>query len=137
MRILSLILALSLISSASYGTTVTTSDGTVCDFSTTIHNADGTVTYPAALHNCVGKLVQDNAAQKQSIADLNKAADLYKLTIQTDEQRIQNWITTSVNLEKRVEATANMETKNEWLYFGLGVLATSAAAYTFAKATGH
>lgn len=137
MKFISLILAILLISNTALATSVTTSDGTVCDFSKTVHNTDGTVTYPAALHDCVGKLVQDNSAQKESIAKLNDAVKLYQLTIQTDEQRIQNWIATSISLEKRVEATANLETKNEWLYFGLGVLATGAAAYTAAKLTGH
>lgn len=131
------ILALSLISSSVFANTVTTNDGTVCDFSKTVHNTDGSVTYPANLHNCVGKVVQDNATKDKQIAEYKQAISLYQVTIQTDEQRIQNWIQTSINLESRVEKINDLEKKNEWLYFGLGVLTTGIAAYAGEKLIGH
>jgi hypothetical protein len=133
MKIFSLILVISLISTQAFAVSTTTSDGTVCDWSKVVANPDGTYTYSKQLNLCVGKTVQDGQTKDQQIADLHKSVDLYKTTIQTDEQRIQNWITTSVNLENRVEATSSLEKKNEWLYFGLGVAATCAAAYTANK----
>lgn len=136
MKFISFLLVL-LFANYSFATTVTTLDGTVCDFSKTVHNADGTVTYPADLHNCVGKIVQDTGTQAQQIVEYKKAIDLYKITIQTDEQRIQNWINTSISLEARMEKVDELASKNQWLYFGLGVLATGAAAYTAAKLSGH
>jgi hypothetical protein len=132
-----LILILSLISSSAFATTVTTNDGTVCDFSKIVKNKDGTFTYPENLHKCVGKIINDGKAKDAKIADQKKAIDLYTLTIQTDEQRIQNWIQTSTNLEGRVEKVNDLEKKNEWLYFGLGVLTTAAAAYAGEKLVGH
>jgi len=137
MKFLSLLLVVSMFSTSAFALSTTTLDGTVCDWSLATKNADGTYNYPASLHLCVGKTVQDNGTQALQIADLHKAVDLYKITIQTDEQRIQNWMTTSVQLEQRFNTISNLETKNYWLYFGLGVLATGAAAYTAAKLTGR
>jgi|SRR5271166_3692588 len=131
------ILALSLISSQVFATTITTNDGTVCDFSKIVDNKDGSKTYPANLHVCVGKIINDGKAKDAQIADQKKAIDLYTLTIKTDEERIQNWITTSTQLEDRLQKVNELEKKNELLYIGLGVLGTTAAAYTFSKATGH
>lgn len=132
-----LLLALSLISSSAFATSVTTNDGTICDFSKVVHNKDGTFTYPENLHLCVGKVINDGKAKDAQIADQKKAIDLYTLTIKTDEQRIQNWIATSTNLEGRVEKINDLEKKNEWLYFLLGVGTTAAAAYAGEKLAGH
>lgn len=132
-----IILAFSLISSSVFATTVTTNDGTVCDFSKIVDNKDGTKTYPANLHLCVGKIINDGKAKDAQIADQKKAIDLYTLTIKTDEQRIQNWIATSTQLEGRVEKVNDLEKKNEWLYFLLGVGTTAAAAYAGEKLVGH
>jgi hypothetical protein len=137
MKLVALFLAIYLFSTTAFGASTTLPDGTVCDWSRAIHNSDGTVTYPADLHVCVGKVVQDDATKTQQVADLNKAIDLYKVTIQTDEQRIQNWIATSVNLENHVATIDDLQKKNQWLYFGLGVAATVAAAYTANKVAGH
>jgi hypothetical protein len=137
MKILSLILALSLLSTSAFATSVTTLDGTQCDFSKIVKNADGTYQYSAQLNLCVGKIVQDNQTQTTQIADLHKSIDLYKLTIKTDEERIQAWIATSVNLENHVSTIDSLDKKNQWLYFGLGVAATVAAAYTANKVAGH
>lgn len=131
------ILALSLISSSTFATTVTTNDGTVCDFSKIVNNTDGSKTYPANLHICVGKIINDGKAKDAQIADDKKAINLYQLTIQTDETRIQNWIATSTNLESRVEKVNDLQKNNDVLYFGLGFVAACVAAYSFNQVTGH
>ncbi len=132
-----LILALSLISSSTFATTVTTNDGTICDFSKIVNNTDGSKTYPANLHICVGKIINDSKAKDAQIADDKKAINLYQLTIQTDETRIQNWIAASTNLESRVEKVNDLQKDNGLLYFGLGFVAACAAAYSFNQVVGH
>jgi hypothetical protein len=130
-------LTLLLASNIASATVVTTNDGTKCDFSKVVHNKDGTFTYPLNLHLCVGKMAKDNAVKDKQIADLAASNKLYQLTIQTDEQRIQNWIQTSTSLEGRVEKVNELEKKNEWLFFALGVAATGVAAYAGEKLSGH
>jgi len=137
MKILQLILAFSLICSSAFATITALPDGTKCDWSKVIHNADGTLTYPANLHICVGKLVQDNATKAQQIVDLNKSVDLYRLSIQTDEQRIQNLMMTLANVQTKIQDASDLQSKNQILYFGLGVLTTGLAAYSAAKLSGH
>jgi hypothetical protein len=124
-----LLLALSLISSSAMAT---------CDFKTGIQKLpDGNYEYTKECHIAVGQLVQDNKTQAAQIVEYKAAINLYQVTIKTDEERIQNWIATSTKLESRVEKVDDLEKKNEWLYFGLGVLATAAAAYTGEKLAGH
>jgi len=137
MKILSLILALSLFSSYSFGLTVTTNDGTRCDFSTIKANADGTYTYSATQNSCVGKIVQDSATKDQQLADLYKAITDYKLTIQTDEQRIQNLMLTLGQVNERINKAESLQKDNDKLAFGLGVLTTFLAAEAAAKLSGH
>jgi hypothetical protein len=99
-----------------------------CSFKDLVKNPDGTVVYSAADHICVGQLKQDNAARTQQAADLNKAITLKDLTITKDEQRIQNWSDTSMKLEENIQKIDTLKQQNEWIYFGLGVLATFLAA---------
>jgi hypothetical protein len=137
MKFLSLILILSLFSSYSFGLTVTTNDGSVCDFSTIKANADGTYTYSATQNSCVGKIIQDSKTKDVQISDLYKSVDQYKLTIQTDEQRIQNLMITLTQVSARIEKAEDLQKSNDKLAFGLGVLTTLVAAEAMSKLAGH
>lgn len=137
MKKLLVVLILSLFSSYSFGVTVTTNDGTVCDFSKITQNSDGTYNYSATLNSCVGKIVQDNQTKTLQISDLYKAVDQYKLTIQTDEQRIQSLMITLTQVSARVEKAEDLQKSNSTIAFGLGVLTTLVAAETMAKLNGH
>lgn len=66
-----------------------------CDFSDLVHNKDGTVTYTAADHICVGQLVQDNATKTQQIQDYVKALTLKDLALNDADKRTQLWLDTS------------------------------------------
>jgi hypothetical protein len=132
-----LMILILLFSSASLGLTVTTSDGTSCDFSTIKSNADGTYTYSATQNSCVGKIIQDGATKDKQMADLYKAITQFKLTIATDEQRIQALMVSLSEVSARVEKSDNLQKSNDKLAFGLGVLTTLVAAETMAKLSGH
>lgn len=93
-----------------------------CDFSTVTKNSNGTYTYPEACHLKVGQLVQDNVVKTQQIADLTKAISLKDLAIKASDARAQLWMTTSGNLEDRLQKVDKLEKSNEWLFFGLGAL---------------
>lgn len=129
MKLLSLILIISLFSSNSFGLTTTTNDGTICDWSKVTSNADGTYIYSKELNLCVGKTVQDNETRKVQVADLFKAIDLYKQTIQTDEQRIQNAIDALSRISARVEQAEGLQSKNNTLHFALGIVVTGLAVW--------
>lgn len=108
-----------------------------CDWSQIKSNPDGTYTYSKELNLCVGKLVKDSANKDQQISDLTKAISLKDLALQSSDQRAQTWMTTSGQLEDRLQKVDSLEKKNEWLYFGLGVATTFLAGITAAKLSGH
>jgi hypothetical protein len=136
MKLISFLMAFLFVTQA-FAVTITTNDGTVCDFSKITQNSDGTYNYSAGLNSCVGKLVQDNATQKIQIADLYKAVDQYKMTIQTDEQRIQNLMISMSQVQERVDKAASLQQNNDKLAFGLGVLTAFLAAEAAAKLSGR
>jgi len=109
-----------------------------CDFSTGIKsNPDGTYNYSKECHIKVGQIVQDNATKDAQIADYKKALTLKDLTITTDEQRINNFAVALDRTMARVDKADELRDRNYWLYFGLGVLVTGAAAYSAAKLSGR
>jgi hypothetical protein len=136
MKILLAILILCF-SSYSFAESTTLPDGTVCDWTKITPNPDGTYIYSALLNRCVGAIVQDNKTKTIQIADLYKAVDLYKQTIQTDEQRIQNLMLTLSQVSARVEHAEELQKSNDKLAFGLGVLTTLVAAEAMSKLAGH
>lgn len=109
-----------------------------CDFSTGISpNKDGSYTYSKECNLKVGQLVQDNSTKDKQIQDLSKAVDLKTLAVTTADQRAQLWMDTSLKLEDSVQKTDAYKKQNEWIYFGLGVLATFAAAEAARSMSGH
>lgn len=108
-----------------------------CDWTQIKKNSDGTYTYSEQLHLCVGQLVQDNKAKDQQIQDLNKAITLKDLAIKEADARADNWMLTSKNLEDRLQKVDSIEKKNEWVYFGLGILVTGAAVWGANKLAYH
>ena len=98
-----------------------------CDFKTGItKNSDGSYNYTRDCHIRVGETVQENENLKKSI-------DLKDLAIQKQEDRITLWSDTSYKLEQRVNAIEEMKSKNDFLYFGLGVLATVGTAFAVSR----
>jgi hypothetical protein len=109
-----------------------------CDFKTGITPTDhGTYEYTKECHVAVGQLRQNYLIDEQKIADLNKALDLKDLAITKANQRADLWMDTSFKLEDRVMTIDKMESTNKWIYFGLGVLTTFAAAYAARQAFGR
>lgn len=104
-----------------------------CNFKDLVHNPDGTVTYSKADHICVGQTVQDNATKAQQIDSYKKAIDLKDLAITKSDARAQNWMDTSLKLEDNVQKMDSIKKQNEWIYFVLGVVATSLAGITAAQ----
>lgn len=111
--LLKILLAVSLFSNVAFAD---------CDFSTLVHNPDGTVTYSKTQHICVGSLVQDNATKTQQITDYKKALDLKDLAITTSDKRTQLWMDTTFKLEDNIQKMDSLKNTNQWIYFGLGAL---------------
>lgn len=109
-----------------------------CDFSKGITpGLNGTFVYSETCHKKVGQVVQDNKNLTQANSDLTKAISLKDLAIQTSDKRATLWNNTAENLESRLQKVDTMEKHNEWIFFGLGVLATGASVWLAAKAIGH
>lgn len=123
-KIIALVAALSVFSSTCFAT---------CDWSKITKNPDGTYVYSQALNLCVGQTVQDNSTKDKQIQDYKKAIDLKDLAITKSDARAQNWMDTSLKLEDNVQKMDSYKKQNEWIYFILGVVATSLAGITAAQ----
>lgn len=107
-----------------------------CDWTKIVKNNDGSFTYSKGLHVCVGILVKDNKDKTQQVGDLNQALSMKDLALQTADKRVQNWSDTTTKLEDRLTKIDSLEKKNEFVYFGAGVLATVLAGFMAARIIG-
>lgn len=123
-RLVSIIAAISLFSNLCFAD---------CNFKDLVHNPDGTVTYSKADHICVGQTVQGSATKDKQIQDYKQAITLKDLAITKSDARAQNWMDTSLKLEDNVQKMDSIKKQNEWIYFILGVVATSLAGITAAQ----
>ena len=91
------------------------------------------MTYSRADHVCVGQLIQSNSTKDQQIIGYKKALDLKDLAITNADERAKKWMDTSLRLEDNIQKIDSIKKQNEWIYFGLGVLATGLAGITAAQ----
>lgn len=100
-----------------------------CDFKTGITEKDGSYLYTKECHIKVGEMKRDLGIANEQVKKLNLSLNLKDEALRRANERADLWMDTSYKLEKRVETMDNLYQRNKWLYFGLGVLATSAAVY--------
>lgn len=125
MKLVSLILAVAMISNTAFAE---------CDFSRDVKELpSGSREYTKECHIKVGQLVQDNQVKDQQITDYKKAIELKDLAITKADQRAQLWMDTSLKLEDNIQRMDSIKSKNEWIYFGLGVLTMFAAGMAAAQ----
>lgn len=128
-KFLSLTLAVSMLSNVAFAE---------CNFATDItKNDNGSYTYTRDCHFKVGEMKQDLKIANEQNEKLNKALDLKDLTIVKADQRADMWMNTSFKLEDRINTIDEMRKTNQWMYFGLGVLAMFAATYAASQALNH
>ena len=109
-----------------------------CDFSKGITpGPNHTYIYTEECHLKVGQLIQDNKALTLQVGDLTKAIQLKDLALTKADERTQLWMNTSDKMEDRLTKIDETYKKNEWIYFGLGVLTTFAAAYAAGQVIHH
>lgn len=101
-----------------------------CDWSTGIKPlSNGNYEYTKECHIKVGETVRDLKISDEQVKKLTQAISLKDLALEKANERAELWRGTSMQLEARVETMDSLYQRNKWLYFGLGVLATSAAVY--------
>jgi len=112
-----------------------------CDFSKGIQpGPNKTFIYSEACHLTVGTLVEQNKTYGLQLVDLNKAlaldtqaiADKNK-ALDDSDKRVVLWQTTSLKMEDSLQKYDSLRSQNQWLWFLLGVLVTSAAGITAAQ----
>jgi hypothetical protein len=120
-KVVSLIVGICLLSQAAFAD---------CDFSKGITpGPNKTFVYSEECHLKVGQLIQDNATKDAQIADLGKAIELKDLALTKSDARATLWMDRSQKLEDRVLKIDELQSKNNLLYYGLGILTVFAAGY--------
>ena len=109
-----------------------------CDWSKGITaGPNKTYIYSEACHLSVGQLIQTNKTQAAQLIDLQKAFTLQTKALSDSDARVQLWMSTSLKMEDSLTTYDALKSKNEWLFFALGVVATAAGAYTFNQINHH
>lgn len=105
-----------------------------CDWSKIKKNQDESYTYTKELHVCVGQMKEDLSVSNKKIENLNKALDLKDFALKAADDRAVMWMNTSLKLEEKVSKIDELSSKNQWLFFALGVAATAASVYVASRA---
>jgi len=93
-----------------------------CDTSTIKKNADGTYTYTKDCHTRVGEVVEELELRKEQVQKLNLSVDYYKKAYDIQSDRAENWMKTSIELDRELQRQKKFSDFQKVLYFGLGVL---------------
>lgn len=97
-----------------------------CDWSKVKKTGDGYL-YPKDCHIKVGKLVEENTLRKTQVEEQRKVITLKDLQIDfTEKQRDVYKDVAEDNLD-RLNKIDSMQSTNNWIHFGLGVLVTFGA----------
>lgn len=100
-----------------------------CDYTKIVSNSDGTYQYSRELHICVGIMKRDLGIALTQKDLLYSALELKEVALTKANERADLWMQTSKKLESNIETMDSLYQRNKWLYFGLGILAASAAVY--------
>lgn len=101
-----------------------------CDFSKDIQeNADGTYKYTRDCHVEVGKRVRRLVLVEQQVVELEKTIELKDLALVKQKERADLWMDASFKINDKLQSYDSAASKNQWLYFGLGVAATALAVW--------
>lgn len=98
---------------------------------------NGNYEYTPTLHLCVGKLVQDGKVKDTQIQDLTKAIQLKDLALTASDSRAKLWMDTSLSEQDRLMKIDSAQKQNNFLYFGLGILASIGVGMTTARLIGR
>lgn len=105
-----------------------------CDFSKGVTPlSGGGYAYTEVCHREVGKLVQDNKTKDVQIDDYKKAIELKDLAITKSDQRALLWMDSADKSQERLVNIAATQKRNDFLYFGLGVVAAIGTGFMAAK----
>lgn len=108
-----------------------------CDFAVGIKKTDhNTFEYSYDCHIAVGQMKQDLSIAKKQINDLSQAIKLKDLAINYSDQRGQLWQDTSLKMQDRITKIDELQSKNYFMYFGLGILSTIGVGLAVAKLAG-
>jgi hypothetical protein len=101
-----------------------------CDFSTGIQKLDdGRYAYSVDCHKKVGKMVADEKDRQEQLAQKDIQLKSLGTQLEYQDKRVQLWMDTSNKLEDRVNQMEALKSRNQWLFFGLGIVVTGAAVW--------
>lgn len=101
-----------------------------CDFSTGIEKLqDGRYAYSAECNRKVGKMVADEKDRQEQLQQKEIQLKSLGTQLEYQDKRVQLWMDTSNKLEDRVNQMDALKSRNQWLFFGLGIVVTGAAVW--------
>lgn len=100
-----------------------------CKFSTDIVKKETGYLYTNSCHALMGIALRDNDDLKVEVEALRKTIDIQKQVIEKADERTILWRNESYEQFERLQKQAELSSRNEMLWFVLGIVVTSAAVY--------
>lgn len=127
-KLISIILLLSMLPSLAFAD---------CDWKTIQKTPQGQYLFSETLYLCVGQLVEDNKTKDAQIADYKAAIQLKDLAITQSDNRVASWEKIADSEQERMNKIDSQQDHNNFIYFGLGILATIGTGFAVAKLSSH
>jgi hypothetical protein len=85
--------------------------------------------YQEDCHIDYGRLRQAEPLYKEQTKELKKSIEMKDLALKYSDERTENWKKTTYKLEDKLLKVEKNNDRMKWVYFGLGIITTSAAVY--------
>ena len=85
--------------------------------------------YSTECHIDYGRLRQAEPLYKEQTRQLKKSIEMKDLALKYSDERTENWKKTTYKLEDKLLKVERNNDRMKWVYFGLGIITTSAAVY--------
>jgi hypothetical protein len=99
-----------------------------CDYSTIKKLENGSYEYSKNCHIHIGQKLEELDLRQEQVKHLGLSTDYYKKAYEMQEDRVNSWMKTSLELDKELQAQKKFSDWEKAAYFGLGILVMYGAA---------
>lgn len=93
-----------------------------CDFKKDItEDTSGNFTYSRECHIEVGKAVKSVPLLRSKVSSLEKKIELKDMMLEKQEERVREWVNTSMHAHATVMSYESARSRDNIMYFGLGI----------------
>lgn len=101
-----------------------------CKWADGVKKVESGFLYSNDCHGRVGILIKDLEDREIEVVNLRKGLELKDLALQKSDERIMLWRDESYEQFERLQKQSELTSRNQYLWFALGVIFTGAAVWS-------